>query len=176
MSKIIPPLRKWVPGSPTLYFLIGVPGSGKSTWVRNHLMTSASPTHVASTDDVLERIAKEEGITYSEAHRTRFKDADREFKAEMAVAAQQCKDIIVDRTNVFQSARRKVMSLVDSNTKATYIRTAIVFTVPDDILKVRLDRRFIETGKFVSWQIVEGMQKDYVPPSDEEFHFIRNVR
>jgi heterogeneous nuclear ribonucleoprotein U len=175
MSKIIPPLRKWEPGAPSLYILVGLPGSGKSTWVKKHLQTSATPTHVASTDDVLERIALENGITYGEAHRTRFKDADREFKAEMAIAAQQGRDIIVDRTNVFQSARRKAMALIESNSKHVYVRNAIIFTVPDDELKRRLDGRFADTGKFISWDVVEGMRKEYVEPTFEEFHFIRNA-
>lgn len=175
MSKTIPPLRPWAPGAPTVYVLVGLPGAGKSTWVAKHLSISATPTHVASTDDVLERIALENGITYSQAHANFFKDAEREYKQGIISAAQRNDDIIIDRTNVFASARGKVFSMIESTTRAVYVRQAIVFSVPDEILKERLIEREARTGKRVGWEIVEKMRESYVEPSKEEFHFIQRV-
>ena len=47
-----------------LYVLVGVPGSGKSTWVKNQKW--ANDCVVVSTDEFVEDYAKECGLTYSE--------------------------------------------------------------------------------------------------------------
>jgi hypothetical protein len=49
---------------PTVYVLVGVPGSGKSTWIKNQ--DWAQDCVVVSTDDFVEDYAKEVGSTYSE--------------------------------------------------------------------------------------------------------------
>ena len=172
---MIPPLRRWEPGAPTLYILIGLPGSGKSFWVRDHMARCATPTHIASTDDVLERLAAERHLTYAQAHQTCFKEAEREFKAGMQKASQQGIDIIVDRTNVFQSARRKVMALIDSNTRVVYRRVGVVFDVHEAVLRERIERRHRETGKNVPWDVVTSMRESYVEPTGEEFHILNHV-
>lgn len=174
MSKFTPPLRAWQPGAPCLYLLVGPPASGKSTWVAQHLSSSVTPTHVASTDDILERFAKEQNISYSEAHRMMFKLAEREFKQGIISAAAVGKDIVVDRTNVSPNARRKMFALVDSSTKFPYTRIGVVFSAPNDVLQERLAERHQRTGKYVPWAIVEGMIRDYVEPNEQEFHFIRH--
>jgi len=171
----MPPLRPWLPGAPTLWFLVGLPGSGKSTWVQSRLLNNITPTHIASTDDVLERFAREDGTSYSIAHRTRFKDAEREFKAEMILAAQQGKDIIVDRTNVSESSRRKVVALVESSAREVYIRKAVIFNIEMNELATRLALREQNTGKAIPMEVIETMKRDYVEPSPSDFHVLYRV-
>jgi glycopeptide antibiotics resistance protein len=47
-----------------LYVLIGVPGSGKSTWIKNQKWTDTCV--IVSTDEFVEEYAKSVGKTYSE--------------------------------------------------------------------------------------------------------------
>jgi len=47
-----------------LYVLVGVPASGKSTWVKNQIW--ALGLNVVSTDTFVEDYAKVQGKTYSE--------------------------------------------------------------------------------------------------------------
>jgi heterogeneous nuclear ribonucleoprotein U len=154
---------------------ISLPGGGKSTWVERHLSSSATPTHVASTDVILERFAQEMDSTYAVMHATRFKDAEKEFKASIITAAQKNMDIIIDRTNLGRNARRKIVTLVENSTRAVYIRTAILFEVPDEVLKARIQERFERTGRNVPWGVVEEMKRQYDEPTSAEFHFIRRV-
>ena len=168
-------LKPWKHGSPTVYMLVGLPGVGKSFWVTEHLQTAATPTHVAGTDIELEKIAVAQNITYDEAHRNYFKEADRAFKVGIADAARRGDDIVIDRTNMFLNARRKIMALIESNTGVVYVRRAIIFSVPDEVLKERLNERAAQTGKTVPWSVVEQMREGYVEPSSEEFHFIKRV-
>ena len=47
--------------NPVAYILVGVPAAGKSTWYEN--FKDDTPTVYASTDDFVERYAKEQGKT-----------------------------------------------------------------------------------------------------------------
>jgi predicted kinase len=49
---------------PTLYVLVGVPGSGKSTWIAQQ--DWARDCAVVSTDNFVEDYAKQVGSSYSE--------------------------------------------------------------------------------------------------------------
>lgn len=172
----MPPLKPREEGAPTIYVLVGVPCSGKSTWTARHLSMVCTPTHVASTDAILERFALEDGTSYSEAWATRFKEAESEFKAGIIAAARENMDIIVDRTNMFESARRKVVTLVESSTARNYRRIAVNFLAPsDDVLKARLLAREEATGKVVPWSAVEQMRASFSEPSPSDYHFIRTV-
>ena len=161
---------------PTCYMLIGLPGSGKSTWVERHLTTACTPTLVASSDDQLEKIAIREGITYSEAHAGFFKEAEKAYKAGMIEAARENHDIVVDRTNVMLSSRTRIRRLIESNTPVKYRYVGVVFEVPLDTLKERLIEREERTGKRVSWKIVEGMLETVQLPDHGEFDLLTTIR
>lgn len=45
--------------------LVGLPGSGKTTYVNN--INSDNKFHIASTDNLIEQYANENGLTYTEA-------------------------------------------------------------------------------------------------------------
>lgn len=175
MSKTQSILRAWQPGAPTVYIPIALPGSGKSTLVESHLKTVSTPTHVASTDDILMRMAAEMGVSYSEVHSTRYKEADRAFKQGIMDAAREGIDIIIDQTNLGAGSRRKKFAMIDSNSKVIYRRVAWVFDVPDEVLRERLTTREALTGKRVPWDVVEKMKAQYEAPSDSEFHIVRRV-
>ena len=49
---------------PVAYILIGLPGSGKSTWIRNN--QTKDDFVVISSDDEIEKYAKSQSKTYSE--------------------------------------------------------------------------------------------------------------
>lgn len=174
MSKTFPPLPRLVGGEPILTFLIGLPATGKSTFLTKKLDRCVSKYHIASTDDILERYAQEDGTTYDAVWNTRFKEAETEFREGIMLAARAGIDIYVDRTNVFASARRKVMLWVESSTKVAYKRIGVVFPTPEDaILKERLRNREELTGKHVPWDAIETMRENMVDPSHGEFHVVR---
>ncbi len=176
MSKTMPPLPRREPGAPTIFILVGLPATGKSTWVREYFKTCVTPTVVASTDDILERFAAEDGTSYAVAHATRFKEAEKLFKQTIMDAAREGKDVIVDRTNVFPSARRKAILLVESSTRLTYRRVAVVFEQPEEVIRERLAVREAETGKHVPWSAIESMLEGHEEPRESDYHQIRYVR
>ena len=77
---------------PTLYVLVGVPGSGKSTWIAQQ--DWAKDCAVVSTDDFVEDYAKEVGSTYSEVFDDYMPTAVK-LMAEAVVRAREAgRDII----------------------------------------------------------------------------------
>jgi predicted kinase len=154
---------------PALYVLVGLPGSGKSTWTKSFIGTKLLHSQgrqivVISTDDILERIAEEKGITYGQAHFAHAGEADKQMKA-MAKAAFACKvDIIWDQTNLGEKKRKKILN----QTPKEYEKVAVVFEVNEQELTNRLNRRAAETGKHIPSKVVEDMRKMYVKPTKAE--------
>jgi tRNA uridine 5-carbamoylmethylation protein Kti12 len=149
--------------SPKIIILIGLPGSGKSTFI-NHYLTKKKAL-IASTDNIIELRAKKDGITYSEAfNKYDFKEIDREMRSRIAVASKKNEDIIIDQTNMSDKSRVNKMNLVPK----TYVRYAIVFWAHPEILKDRLEKRAKDTGKFIPDKVINQMLVNYVPPSASE--------
>ena len=144
---------------PKLYMLIGVPGSGKSTWIDNQdwAMTCA---HV-STDKYVEAYAKEVGKTYSEVFDEFMPKAVELMANEVVVAREAGRDIIWDQTSTTIKTRaRKFKMLPD------YYAIAIVFKTPEaDELARRLASR---PGKNIPDFVMRQMISGFVLPSEEE--------
>lgn len=145
--------------------LIGLPGSGKSTWITaEQLRADFVPFTVISSDNVLERIASEKGITYSEAFKDHIGQATAEMKSSFKNAIAEGENIIWDQTNMSKKKRRGILSQIP----ADYYKIAVDFSVLPVELKRRLTERAELTGKHIPWKIVEDMGKNYQAPDKEE--------
>ena len=80
---------------PKLYMLVGVPGSGKSTWIKDQVW--ALGLSVVSTDPWVEDHAKREGKTYSEVFEEYMPIAVRLMTNHALTAQANHNDIIWDR-------------------------------------------------------------------------------
>jgi predicted kinase len=144
---------------PKCYQLIGVPGSGKSTWVNNQDWTMTCA--YVSTDKWVEIYAKEVGCTYSEVF-TDFMPTAVDLMAKEVVAAREMKrDIIWDQTSTTIASRTRKFNMLPD-----YEHIAVVFETPSRIeLRRRLDSRL---GKEIPWVVVEGMLASFEIPTEEE--------
>lgn len=144
---------------PKCYQLIGVPGSGKSTWVnsQNWALTCAQ----VSTDKWVEIYAKEVGKTYSQVF-TDFMPTAVDLMAKEVVAAREAdRDIIWDQTSVsVKSRKRKFQMLPD------YYHIAVVFKTPEhEELMRRLASR---PGKDIPDHVITSMIASFEMPTEEE--------
>lgn len=157
----------------TLYVLIGLPASGKSTWRENYLASNPeSDCVICSTDDLIEEYASANGMTYSEAFgKVNFKDLNARFRNRFRQAINAGKDVIVDRTNMSVKSRKEYLK----NIPDSYEKVAVVFVVPDPELKRRLAAREAATGKGIPEQVINDMAARYVAPSREEFDRIVRI-
>lgn len=141
------------------YQLIGVPGAGKSTWIKNQ--DWAKDCVVVSTDEFVEDYAKEVGSTYNEVFEDYMPTAVDLMAAKVVRAREAGKDIIWDQTSVsVKSRKRKFQMLPD------YEHIAVVFKTPDeDELNRRLNSR---PGKNIPNHVMRSMIDNLEIPTEEE--------
>jgi predicted kinase len=133
---------------PTYTMLIGVPGSGKSSWRQ----ANAGPDSVIiSSDDIIEDIAKQRGQTYSEVFSEVIDYATDLMAENIKMALANGQDVIHDQTNLRANTRvKKLRGVPDS-----YKKVAVFFPTPDqEELTRRLNSRH---GKTIPDNIVKNM-------------------
>lgn len=151
------------------YILIGLPGVGKSTFVKNHF----SDYQVISSDDFIQERADAAGVTYNDAFESNIKAATLHFFDSIEKAVTAKKNIIVDRTSLTVAARKRILNMVPFR---EYNKRAVEFKMPesdDEIAewKTRLNRH----GKAIPDYMLSSMRKSYQPASyDEGFDHIIN--
>lgn len=146
---------------PKCYQLVGVPGSGKSTWIADQ--TWALGLTVVSTDAFVEDYARTQGKTYAEVF-DQYMPTAVDLMAKVVIdAGTHGHDVIWDQTSTsVQSRARKFRMLPD------YQHVAVVFATPE----IReLDRRLNNRpGRQVPIHIVWDMIVNFeMPTLDEGF-------
>ena len=143
------------------YQLVGVPGSGKSTWVESQdwALTCAK----VSTDKWVEIYAKEVGRTYSEVF-TDFMPTAVDLMTKEVVAARDIdRDIIWDQTSTTIASRAKKFRMLPD-----YDYIAVVFRTPEHTeLMRRLVSRW-DSGKIIPDHVVASMIASWDEPTEEE--------
>jgi predicted kinase len=144
---------------PKCYQLIGVPGSGKSTWIKNQ--DWALGLTIVSTDAFVEDYARAQGKTYSEVFKDYMPRAVELMAQQVVFAREHGHTIIWDQTSTtIQSRARKFNMLSD------YEHIAVVFrTPPRDELDVRLSGR---PGKHIPKTVIDSMIEGWEEPTEEE--------
>jgi predicted kinase len=144
---------------PKCYQLIGVPASGKSTWVKDQIW--ALGLTVVSTDMWVEIHAKEQGKTYSEVFKDYMPTAVNLMAEQVVFAREHGHTIIWDQTSTTEKSRTRKFNMLPD-----YEHIAVVFKTPDlDVLKERLASR---PGKEIPWEIVQDMIDNFEMPTEEE--------
>jgi predicted kinase len=144
---------------PKCYQLIGVPASGKSTWIKNqHWIVGME---YVSTDHHVEAYAESVGKTYSEVFKDYMPRAVELMAQEVQDARTAGRDVIWDQTSTTIASRARKFAMLPD-----YYHIAVVFPTPDlDVLKERLAGR---PGKEVPWKVVQGMIDNLEYPTNDE--------
>ena len=144
---------------PKCYQLVGVPGSGKSTWVKDQDWMLGLT--IVNTDSFVEDYARAQGKTYSEVFVDYMPTAIDLMVEQVVFAREHGHTVIWDQTSTTVKSRaRKFRMLPD------YEHVAVVFRTPNlDVLKERLASR---PGKDVPWEVVQGMIDGWEEPTEEE--------
>jgi predicted kinase len=152
---------------PKCYQLIGVPGSGKSTWIKNQ--TWALGMFVVSTDNFVEDYAKAQGKTYSEVFDEYMPTAVNMMSEQVVFCRDNNLDVIWDQTNVSIKSRKRKFSMLPN-----YEHIAIVFKTPDEH---ELARRLAgRPGKNIPDHVMRSMIENFdMPTEDEGFKEIWNA-
>lgn len=143
----------------TAYILVGVPGSGKSTWVRNQ-----DWSHKCSyicTDKYVEAYARSVNKSYSEVF-DEFMPKAVDFMIEEFLESRDAeKDIIWDQTSTTIKSRKKKLDMLSG-----YHTIAVIFKTPDPLeLVIRLKNR---PGKDIPQNVINDMINGWEEPTLEE--------
>ena len=146
---------------PKCYQLVGVPGSGKSTWIKDQIW--ALGLTVVSTDAFVEDHARAQGKTYSEVF-TDYMPTAVDLMAEQVVRARELDHTIIwDQTSTTIASRAKKFRMLPD-----YEHIAVVFRTPEHTeLMRRLVSRW-ESGKIIPEHVIASMIASWEEPTEEE--------
>lgn len=142
---------------PICYMLIGIPGSGKTTWVlKNHPSLS-----YASTDKYIDQWAAEVGKTYNDVFESSIKPAISQMLDDVSNFMYNQLDFVWDQTNLTKKSRaNKLCRLI----KEDYKIIGVIFETPKNF-EERLASR---PGKNIPANVMESMIKNFEMPSLSE--------
>lgn len=141
------------------YQLVGVPGSGKSTWIDSQDWALACAR--VSTDKWVEIYAKEVGKTYSEVFADFMPTAVDLMAKEVVAAREMNRDIIWDQTSTTLASRTRKFNMLPD-----YEHIAVVFKTPN---KEELDRRLASRpGKEIPDHVMRSMIENFDMPTEDE--------
>lgn len=145
---------------PIAYLLVGVPGSGKSTWAEPYLTENGF--QLVSTDSYIEASAKMMGKTYGDVFKATIGEATKFMERQINQVMAASQNLVWDQTNLTMKSRRaKLNKLLD----AGYDVTAVAFEIPTAELEARRKAREVATGKSIPANICESMGSTYQRPT-----------
>ena len=149
---------------PICYFLIGLPGSGKSTWA-DDLIIKNPELEIVSMDYFIEQEAVRQNKKYNDVYREFAETAEKLMKQKLSEIIKEKKSFIWDQINISENIRRKKIARLKQN---KYEIHAIAFSLNEETWKNRLDNRVNLGGKIISKKVLEEMKQNFVFPNINE--------
>jgi predicted kinase len=153
----------------TLYVLVGVPGSGKTTWI-GHQTFDWDNTVVISTDKYVEQHAQLVGKTYSDVFQDYMPTAVEKMTYAVVDAFNNNKIVIWDQTSTSVVTRAKKLRMAPKH----YTKVAVVFATPSNEVHTKFLAR---PGKVVPFEVIRDMMTKFTYPTlDEGFDKIIDAK
>ena len=152
--------------NPTLYILIGVPGSGKSTYAEELYQKSERGICLVSSDQLRKSLYGDESCQ---------NDPKRVFGIAHRVIKNQLShgfDVIFDATNIYKRDREKIIKEILFEVKREIRFVAIYFDTPIETCIARQELR----ERKVPTKVIEKMARQIDKPTFEEgFDIIKTI-
>lgn len=140
-----------------LWLMIGVPGSGKSTWIKNHRSLFAEESAVISRDEIRFSMVKED-----EEYFSKEKEVFAEYVAQTIKSLENNVDTILDATHLNGSSRGKILRALKDNLNGVEINAIVIDTPLDRTIKQN-DMR--EGREFVPISVIRRMNCQMTLPT-----------
>ena len=144
---------------PKCYQLVGVPGSGKTTWVRDQEW--ALGLTIVSTDAFVEDYARAQGKTYSEVFADYMPTAVNLMAEQVVRARELGHTVIWDQTSTTVKSRARKFNMLPD-----YEHIAVVFRTPDEEEHQR--RLATRPGKVIPEAVLFDMVWNFEMPTEDE--------
>jgi len=146
---------------PKLYLLVGVPGSGKTTWTMRQQLFDWKKTAYISTDKLVEQRAESTRQSYKDVFESYMPNAVRIMAKEASNAFDAGLDVVWDQTSTTVASRARKLYM----TPAHYTKIAVVFrTPPADIHAQWLNR----PDKEIPAEFIDNMISQFEEPELKE--------
>jgi tRNA uridine 5-carbamoylmethylation protein Kti12 len=154
-----------------VYILIGLPGSGKSTWTKEKVKENEHCVVVSR--DSFRNMIKGDEYTFNFRYEPFIKDST---SKTIQSALKHGLDVIVDETHIKADRRKEIIKTVREYEESyglindNYGRTKIVYVWFTETEK-NLDNRMNEARGYnrSKWEmVINGMKKSFEKPTDEE--------
>ena len=142
-----------------VYVLVGVPGSGKSTWIKNQ--DWALGLTIVSTDAFVEDYARAQGKTYNEVFKEYMPTAIDLMIEQVVFAREHGHTVIWDQTSTTVKSRKKKFNMLPD-----YEHIAVVFKTPEH--KELMRRLMSRPGKDIPDHVIYSMIGSWEDPTEEE--------
>lgn len=147
---------------PTLIMLVGLPGTGKSTWIEEQGFKEDQDTVILSTDRFIEVTAEVMKVTYTEAFPKLIKLAEQDLADELEYAIEDNMNIVWDQTNLSVASRKKKLLKIPAH----YRKVAKVF-LPTDEHEAWLNSPE-RAGKVIPKNVLDSMRATFQMPTVDE--------
>ena len=154
----------------TLYMMVGVPGSGKTTYAKK--LAAETGAELISRDNIRFGMVSE-GEYYFQKENDVF-DAYCAFIADWLHSEH---DVIADATQLSPKSRQKVISTIEKKYGIQPWAYDIVFVVMDTDLITCIERNEMREGRaVVPRSVVRRMSYQLVMPTADEFENVKEIR
>ena len=140
--------------------MVGLPGSGKSTFVERYV---PSNWVVISRDNLVEEYAQNHGITYDEAWKA--EDFDAVVDKQIRSAISEKRSVVIDKTHMGPKSRRRSLAPFPKS----YAKTAVVITENFDTI---VERSIARVDKTITDRVLRDMTLRFRPPTYDDFDYI----
>jgi predicted kinase len=160
-------------------FMVGVSGSGKTTWVNSHKQYVS-----CSTDSVIEELAEIMGISYTDAFdyvqkNKKFDYITTKFFEKIHECILNDKDFVIDRTHLKRHIRISLINELKTFAieHGKHLELfAVSFELPKSTIFERLKNRKKKTEKFIPKEVILDQIDSFdIPTIDEGFVAIERI-
>jgi predicted kinase len=146
-------------GQVTLYITIGIPGSGKSTWVRNNLRVSGKI--IVALDEIRK---KRYGFFPQNLNDDLESEVWKEAISQAVSAIEAGNDAVIDSMALTIEFRRKIFKMIAEGTDAKFNKIAIFIDTP---VEVAIQRNY-SRQKIVKEETILDMSRHLQEPTEAE--------
>lgn len=137
--------------------MVGLPCSGKSTFIENHI-TKSLPTILSADDNVMSMLQPNEN--YIDSYTKYAERASKKFYADVDHFSKMPYDVIVDRTNLTKEKRVEILEKFSNHKKVCFF-----ISMDPKLHQTAIENR---PEKVVPPSVMESMRESLVAPSKDE--------